>query len=66
MSAPRSKSVLGGDLPNPRTISNTVHAAPEIEKPATTLKSKKNTLHIMQMGQFLDHDMIHTPVQTSE
>ena len=60
MSNPRSESVLGGALPNPRTVSNGVHAAPG----GPEVRATDITLHAFQMGQFLDHDVIATPTQS--
>ena len=51
----------GSPLPNARLLSNTV----------THRESKYSTLshmsiHVMQFGQFLDHDVAHTPNTQSE
>lgn len=61
--SPRSRGVDGGDLPNARNISNNVHIGKEYED---EIRSPDITLHTFQMGQFLDHDIIATPIQTGE
>ncbi|KAG1650757.1 Peroxidasin [Nymphon striatum] len=43
--------------PNPRTISRAFHKHSQVE-------SNKLTLLAMQFGQFLDHDITHTPTTT--
>ena len=55
ISSPRASSVLGGPLPSPRYISSTVHID-------VSHLSNRHTLMMMQFGQFLDHDITHTPV----
>lgn len=47
------ESVMGGALPNPRRVSDTVHRA--LNRP-----SYKITMMVMQWGQFLDHDLTST------
>ena len=59
LSDPRSRSVTGATLPHVRTVSNVVHAAAGRQRRSQTL-----TLQAFQMGQFLDHDIIATPVQS--
>ena len=46
----------GSRLPNPRVLSNYI-AGDEGKNSTSTLMS----IHLMQMGQFLDHDFAHTP-----
>ncbi|KAL3854991.1 hypothetical protein ACJMK2_014223 [Sinanodonta woodiana] len=61
VSKPRIRSVSGtGNLPNPRTVSNAVHS----NKGLTTPLDNKISMHVFQWGQFLDHDIISTPVLT--
>ncbi|XP_067656798.1 peroxidase-like [Haliotis asinina] len=54
---PRTLAVSGAPLPHPRVISNHVH----FEK---SFLSNKNTIMVMQWGQFIDHDITGTPVMT--
>ncbi|KAL3854992.1 hypothetical protein ACJMK2_014224 [Sinanodonta woodiana] len=61
VSSPRTRTTSGtGTLPNPRTISNVIHA----NKGTSTTLDNKISLHVFQWGQFLDHDIISTPVFT--
>ncbi|KAL5279193.1 DBLOX family protein [Megaselia abdita] len=55
VSAPRLRSVGGGQLPNPRTISTLIH--PDISNLHT-----RYSLMVMQYAQFLDHDLTLTPI----
>ncbi|XP_045123660.1 uncharacterized protein LOC123511596 isoform X2 [Portunus trituberculatus] len=55
LSKPRVTSVTGKDLPSPRLISTNMHndvSAPHV----------RYTLMVMQWGQFIDHDIIFTPI----
>jgi peroxidase len=54
ISKPRTTSVRGSKLPSPRLISQKVHYHVEKLDP-------KYTLMLMQWGQFIDHDLTHTP-----
>ncbi|XP_053385647.1 lactoperoxidase-like [Mercenaria mercenaria] len=53
----RTTGIDGKSLPNPRHISNAVHANPS---KAESL-SRTNTLLLFAFGQFLDHDIAMTP-----
>lgn len=55
VSTPRQKSVRGSRIPNPRTVSQDIHTNEAAPDP-------KYTLMLMQWGQFIDHDMTHTPM----
>merc|ERR1712233_153974 len=51
---PRRSSVDNTQLPSARTISNALSAGSDRADPG-------NTVLVMQMGQFIDHDITHTP-----
>lgn len=55
VSRPRSISVTGLQLPNPRVISTLIH--PDISNLHT-----RYSLMVMQFAQFLDHDLTMTPI----
>ncbi|KAK3589591.1 hypothetical protein CHS0354_043052 [Potamilus streckersoni] len=54
---PRSRGVYGTPLPSPRLISNVIHAAGK-----KAILDSEHTVMEMQWGQFLDHDIVQTPV----
>nr|APU53802.1 peroxinectin [Haliotis discus discus] len=54
---PRSLATSGSTLPNPRAISNHVHFE-------LSFLSDTHTVMVMQWGQFIDHDIAGTPVNT--
>ncbi|KAK8778754.1 hypothetical protein V5799_019907 [Amblyomma americanum] len=56
VSAPRI-SETGGELPNPRMVSTTVHV--DLDRP-----SRDTTHMLMQWGQFLDHDFALAPISS--
>ncbi|XP_060065975.1 peroxidase-like protein [Ylistrum balloti] len=58
---PRQKSVLLHNLPSPRVVSNCVFNA----GPNPALSADITSMH-MSFGQFLDHDLIFTPVIKGE
>jgi len=55
VSKPRSKSKRGSKLPNSRKVSSEIHTHEQIP-------DAKYTLMLMQWGQFIDHDLTHTPM----
>ncbi|XP_058056825.1 uncharacterized protein LOC131208190 [Anopheles bellator] len=55
ISSPRTISVTGTALPNPRTVSSLIH--PDISNLHT-----RYSLMVMQYAQFLDHDLTMTPI----
>ncbi|XP_060078550.1 peroxidase-like [Ylistrum balloti] len=54
---PRVRSKAGKVLPSARLVSNIMHKAGEC-----SLASKHFTVMIMQFGQFIEHDVISTPM----
>ncbi|KAK2581110.1 hypothetical protein KPH14_007930 [Odynerus spinipes] len=55
VSKPRTRSVTGAPLPNPRVVSTVIH--PDISN-----LHNRYTLMVMQFAQFLDHDLTMTPI----
>ena len=55
IASPRSRSVSGHPLPNPRSVSHLIHTPQATPDPAFTLT-------MMQWGQFIDHDLALTPI----
>ncbi|XP_060583221.1 peroxidase-like [Ruditapes philippinarum] len=55
--APRRFGVSGEELPSARVISNELHKA-DGQSP----RNDKLTMMVMQWGQFIDHDIVSTPV----
>ena len=51
----KSQSVTGGSLPSARLVS--INIVPDVDAP-----SELDTHHVMQWGQFVDHDITHTPL----
>ncbi|CDW55319.1 An peroxidase domain containing protein, partial [Trichuris trichiura] len=54
-SEPRKFSSDGSPLPSPRKVANVMH-------PSKNVIHKKYSHFLMMFGQFLDHDMTHTPM----
>ncbi|XP_052812434.1 uncharacterized protein LOC128239995 isoform X2 [Mya arenaria] len=59
---PRKTSLTGRPLPTARDVSLAVHT----NIGASTTWSDNLTMAVMQMGQFIDHDLIATPAETGE
>ncbi|XP_076104054.1 peroxidase-like protein isoform X1 [Mytilus galloprovincialis] len=57
--APRMHSVLGGYLPSPRIVSNVMH-----KSDCCPQFSDRLAVAVMQFGQFIEHDVISTPMIT--
>ena len=55
ISQPRSSSVLGSPLPNPRAVSSSILESVEEPDP-------RFNLILMQWGQLIDHDFAMTPM----
>jgi hypothetical protein len=55
--APRTLGLSGEELPSARVISNELHKADGLAP-----RNDKLTMMVMQWGQFLDHDVVATPV----
>ena len=58
---PRTKSIDGSELESARKISMTVA---ELENVLNTNTDETQTVLVMQMGQFIDHDITHNPAHT--
>ncbi|XP_039283319.1 peroxidase [Nilaparvata lugens] len=59
VSSPRTRAANGVDLPSARIVSSQL--AQEKDVP-----SNNYTLMVMQWGQFLDHDLTHTPISKGQ
>lgn len=59
VNAPRQTTDRGQELPSARLVSTVV--AQDTDNP-----SNNYTLLVMQWGQFLDHDLTHTPINFGE
>lgn len=58
MNQPRQIGRAGYPLPSPRMISNIIHKSGHCSLP-----SRRFTVLAMQFGQFIEHDVISTPIQ---
>jgi peroxidase len=54
---PRRRSADNFELPSAREVSNMLTAKPTASEP----QDPANSVLVMQMGQFIDHDLTHTP-----
>lgn len=59
VNSPRSRAANGSPLPSARQVSVTL--TQDIDSP-----SENYTMLLMQWGQFLDHDLTHTPISRGE
>ena len=50
-------SKSGNSLPNPRILSNEISSLQ-----GTNTTSSFMSVHVMQLGQFINHDIVHTPM----
>eukprot|EP00105_Crassostrea_gigas_P010961 XP_011426438.1 PREDICTED: eosinophil peroxidase isoform X2 [Crassostrea gigas] len=62
ISTPRSRGKDGSPLPSPRQISNKLFRAPR----ECTETDHARTLMVMAWGQFIDHDLAHTPTMKGD
>ena len=53
----------GRPLPSARLVSKVLNDISNIPDFSDRAESPINTLHMMQVGQFLDHDLTHAPAQ---
>lgn len=58
VNSPRTTATDGSPLPSPRLISNNLFRAPG----DCTETDHARTLMVMAWGQFIDHDIVATPV----
>ena len=52
-----SSVTAGGDLSLPSARLVSINVVPDVDSP-----SELDTHHVMQWGQFVDHDITHTPL----
>ena len=63
--SPRVSSVPGRPLPSAREVSLELTALSDVDDDdLESRESSINSLLMMQVGQFLDHDVAHTPVHS--
>lgn len=62
ISTPRKRAKNGSPLPSPRLISNNLFRAPG----DCTETDHARTLMVMAWGQFIDHDLTHTPTMKGD